>query len=480
MKAFLKHFRIRLVATLRDPWALAVVLGTGLASFAVWPSPMAPSGPVFELAGQREAMPVATLLVFMWIWLWPALAGPIVGGRSSITGLGSSIALHPNPVLPIGARTRVLAEATLLLVAVLLVRVPALFAGQWIHTTLAFPGAYPGDAAWATAFATRSLIGAAIMLPSVVAWVIPCGNPQLLFARAGAVSAVQLVATWLGLLATPTSALAVSVLLVAIQLLLVGRELPGLEPLMRRLGSGGPLVRNPRPPERQLVRDFVLRPLPIALTLLAIQVALVVVDALWFADFHLLEDDGPGVLYAGSSLMFGVALGFVALRPMGSVQAIAGVFGKQGYRTGDFLQAFSVLPVRREVVLRGVYLHGLLATGAIWVVAIATGIVSEGMTAGSYDAAQFFGRSPGFLLVPMVAVVPCIAGMLTAGAAARKGMAMLAGISMIAVFHGHFVLLILKTPLPIHAGFLLLAAALGGVPVLSELRRPRAPAGAIR
>ena len=473
MNALLNHARIRLLATLRDPWALVIILGTGLATFAIWPAPMPPSGSDFAFAGEREAAPVATLLVFMWIWLWPALAGPVIGGRSSVTGLGSSLSLHPNPTLPVGAKARVVAEAAILLVLVLLVRTPALFLGEWIHSTFALTGTYPGDAAWMSAFVEKSLLGAAIMLPSVVAWVIPSGNPQVLFARAGIAVLGELIAAWLGLLATPASAVVIGVALAAVQFPLVGRELPGAQ-AWRRRSYRGRLVRRPLAPHRQLVRDFVLRPLPIAAALLAVQAALVVVDATVFPDLHLVGDDGPGLLYWGSSLMFGTALGFLALRPMASVQAIAGVFGKQGYKSGDFLQAWSVLPVRREAVLRGIYLHGLVATGGIWIVAILTSVVSAWLTKGSLDAVKFFVGTPGELLVPMVAVVPCIAGLLAAGAAGRKGVAMVAGIAMISVFHGHFVLLILKTPVALHAGALALFAALGGVPILTELRRPRA------
>jgi hypothetical protein len=471
MNALLRHLWIRLGATLREPWALGVLVGTGVVTFAMWPAPMPASGPDLFFAGEREAAPLATMFVFMWIWLWPSLAGPTIGGRSAVAGLGSPVSVHPNPALPVGAKARVVAETLLLLVAVLLLRAPALFMGEWIHATFALPGAYPGDAAWMTAFVGRSLVGAAIMLPSVVAWVIPSGNPQAMFARAGIVVAIELIAMWAGLLATPGSAIATAGTLAVVQLRLVGREFHGLRTWWRRRGRRGRLSRPPLAPDRQLVRDFVLRPMPFALTLLGLQVLLVVGDATFFPKLHLLGEDGPGLLYMGSSLMLGASLGFLALRPMASAQAIAGVLGKVGYRPGDFVAAWSVLPVRRESVLRGVYLHGLLATGAIWAAAILTGIVSTWLDKGTVDASKFFGGSPGELLVPMVAVVPCIAGLLTAGAAGRKGKAMLAGITMIAVFHAHFALLILRAPVAIHAAYLLLAAALGGAPILTELRR---------
>lgn len=472
MNAMLTHLRIRLGALLRDPLGLAMVLGTGVATFVMWPGPMPRSGPVIAFAGQPEPPVLATLFVFLWIWIWPALAGPRTGGRSSVIGLGSSMSVHPNPALPIGARARVASETALLLGAVLLVRAPALFLGGWIHGAFALPGPYPGDAAWAAGFAGSSAVGAAIMLPTAVAWVIPSRCPERMFARSGLMTAALMAAMWAGLLATPLSAVATGAALAAVQLALVGRERRGLRTPWR-LGIGqGQLSRPPRPPRNQLVRDFVLRPLPLALGLLAAQASLMAAGTILFPGVHLAGEDGPGIVYMGGSLLLGVALGYLALRPMRSAQAVAGVFGRPGYRTGDFIGAWSILPVRRESVLRGVYLHGLLSTAAIWAAAVASAVVSSRLEHGPFDAAAFITGSPGTLLLPMAAVIPCMAGLLAAGAAGSKGKATLAAVALIAVFQGHFLLLMLRTPLPLHAAFLAAAAVLGGAPILPDLRRP--------
>jgi len=477
MSGVLRHAVQRLVATVRNPGALLVVLLTGAATLVLWPGPMPASGPVFELAGEQEPAAVATLLAFTWLWLWPALAAPAIAGRAAVAGGGSGLFVAAHPALPVSARSRAVAEVAVLGLLVTVGRLPGFFLGGWAHDTFALPGEVVGGAAWAASFATHTVLGFVIAVPVVLAWLTPTGGPQQALLRSGLVAGALLAAMLCGLLATPASSAAVSLVLVAVQLRSIGVEVR--LPWRRQAGPvAAPLPARPaRDARHQLVRDFWSRPLPAALALLGAQAALVALDHLALPESSPLGDDGPGLLYVGSTLVLSIALGWVGLRPMGSVQAVAGVFGKTGYRPGDFAAAWSVLPVRREWILRGVYLHGLVACATIWAVAAGTYLASHLLDGGSLATALAPDKPFVELFVPLVAVVPCIAGLLAASAAARKTKTALAAVAMLAVFHGYFVLLILKVPVAVRIAYLVAMAALGGLPVLADLRRSAAREG---
>ena len=468
MSAILTHARIRFLAVLRDPSAVVVMLCTGLATYALWPQPMGPSGPRWEFRpGQLEPVGIATMLIFFWLWLWPMLAATAVGGRSSHPGrLGAFQQVYPP--LPVSTRGRLFAEIGVLFLFVLLVRVPGAFLGGFLHDFLGLPGSFEGTAAYALRYAVSTLVGAAIMLPTVVAWTTPARSLNLLFARATAVALLEIVAMWLGLLATVPLAVATGLILSLVQLPLVGREWHVRSPRLSR--GEARLARPYRPPQRQLVRDFCLWPLPLTAALLMYQALLVAADRLVLPEVHLLGEDSPGLLYLGSMVALTIGFGFVVLRPLGSNQALAGLVGKTGYRPGDMAGAWAAVPVRRHVLLRGVYLHGLLTTGLLWVAAVSTPVVSLWLERGVLDLGGRQGATIRDLLVPFVAVVPCIAGMLAASAAGSKGKAIVAALMMVLVLQGHPALLMLRVPTAIRAVLLLVAAALGGLPVLPELR----------
>jgi hypothetical protein len=52
---------------------------------------------------------------------------------------------------------------------------------------------------------------------------------------------------------------------------------------------------------------------------------------------------------------------------------------------------------------------------------------------------------------------------------------LLAGLALLAIVHGHLLMLILKVPAPLHAAVLIALALVGGVPVLFDLQRRGAP-----
>jgi hypothetical protein len=374
----------------------------------------------------------------------------------------------PHPPLPISPRARAVIEVAVVLMFVVAVRAPALVLGRFAYDSLGLPGSFPGHLAFTADLASRTIIGATLALPVLVAWVIPGRSANEMFARSAAVAGLQLVAMRLNLCATPARSAAVALALSLLQLALVGREwhAPAVGLASRRRAA---LQRPARHPKHQLVRDFLMRPLPLAAMLLGTEVVLLVADRYIRPQVRPVGSDGPGLFYFASATLMGLALGFLALRPLGSNQALAGIVGKPGYRAGDMIGAWSVLPVRREWVLRGIYLHGFVSTGAIWGVAVGIAWLTMWLDTGAPVLSGRAGATIRELLIPFVAAVPCVAGLLTASAAGMRRKAMLAAIAMVLVLNGHPALLMLRTPTALHAVVLVLVAVVGGLTVVKDL-----------
>jgi len=475
MSAFLTHLRIRLRATLADPVALAVMIGTGLATLILWPGPMPASGPPLAFGGEAMPQGLATLYTFMWIWLWPAVASLRVGGATATGGTSGVLFQRGHPVLPIGPRARVLAEVAVTVTWVLVVRAAVLPAGPWLHDIAASARPYPGLAAFAVAFGRHTLEGLVVVLPALVVWTMPSRAPQWMFARAAGLVVVQLLAARLGLLVTPALCLVTSLALVGLLLAPFGREWQPWHRSPQRPQSAAVVARAAEPPHRQLVHDFLVRPLPWLAAALVAQGIVLVAGLLVWPGVRLLGEDSPGLVYFGSIVVLSFALSLIALRPMASAQAVAGLFGKPNYREGDFVAAWSVLPVRREWVLRGVYLHALLVSLFIFTLALGVNLLKAVVEHHQWAVLDFEHNPAARLFVPLVAAVPCVAGFVAASAAGRRRKAVLAAAALLAVIHGHLLMLILKVPVPIHAAVLVALALVGGGPVLFDLQRRSAP-----
>jgi hypothetical protein len=278
----------------------------------------------------------------------------------------------------------------------------------------------------------------------------------------------------LGLLATQALCLVTSLALAGLLLALVGREWHPRHVWRRSPRRPRPttvLARRAEPPRRQLVHDFLVRPMPWLAATLAAQGVVLVAGLLVWPGVRLLGEDSPGLVYFGTIVVLSFALSYIALRPMGSAQAVAGLFGKPNYREGDFVTAWSVLPVRRESVLRGVYLHALLVSLFIFALALGVNLLVAAVESHEWAILDFDRNPAARVFVPLVAAVPCVAGFVAASAAARKGKALLAGLALLAIVHGHLLMLILEVPAPLHAAVLAVLALVGGVPALFDLRR---------
>jgi hypothetical protein len=129
--------------------------------------------------------------------------------------------------------------------------------------------------------------------------------------------------------------------------------------------------------------------------------------------------------YLGTTVAASLLFGFFVLRPLGSVQATASFKGAAGYRHGEFLAAWSVLPVRREAVLRGVYLHGLLTGAFVWTLVMGANLWGSWLATGELGLVDRDGDPVGWIMWPAYGIVPSVAAFLVAGAAGNVPLAFL-------------------------------------------------------
>jgi len=464
MNTFSRHYMIRLKATLTNPFAFCALFLSALAGLMYWPGLMEPTGPDTPLISIGEGVS-ETVLLLIWIFIWPMVAGNAAGG-SAAGGRRAILAAKPQPSLPIGPRTRVLAETLLVLTFVLAVRVPACLLGDHFNWVFYLPGLMNPEEASAACFAKRSLWGALIMFPSIMAWAAPARSSNFyLMARPLTLGALLLVAIKLGFLADPLPCAWTCLVLSAGVLLTVGREPAMLGFQWRPNGSPASRFRPCTDPESQLRRDLWLKPVPWIGSLLALQAGLVVLDRC-----VVLPDYG---YYLLSCIVIGFMFSQVVLRPMGSIM-IAAKLRRYSSGSGEFMSAWSTLPVRREAVLRAVYLHGLTLSAFTWMLGAGINMFNTRLERGVWAMMDPDGDSAVKYIVPFAALVPCIAGGLTCAAVGDKVRGFTSLAAGVAVLFGHHIFLVMKLPTQVHTALIISFAIAGGVPQLVHLRKTRA------
>jgi hypothetical protein len=177
--------------------------------------------------------------------------------------------------------------------------------------------------------------------------------------------------------------------------------------------------------------------------------------------------------YLGTTLSASLLFGVLVLRPLGSVQATASFKGAPGYRHGDMIAAWSVLPVRREAVLRGVFLHGLITGAFVWTLVVAANFWANWLATGTICLIDTDGDPVGWIMWPEYLAVPCVAAFLVAGAVGTP-LAFLSFICAIAFLPVRFVQHELGVSAAGGAAFLVLLAIVGSAPALIYLRKPYA------
>jgi len=253
-----------------------------------------------------------------------------------------------HPPLPLGSRSRVLAEALAAVVIILAWR--AILEPAYV---LALP---PGSWAGILGFARDRWVEACMILPCAVAWLSPARSRALHVVRSVAIAplviAWSLLAPRVGIWSWPVVALVLTVGLLELSQVRLRFTVP-----FRGRTRAGALVRRARTPESQLWRDFWSGPLTANVLVALFMLVALVSNAILYS------------LSRDRSFVSGMATGaWVALLlvPLG-VQLL----GRQARRGGtplfggSFVAAWSALPVRRDTLLRGVYAHGLLWGGCL-------------------------------------------------------------------------------------------------------------------
>jgi len=459
MRGALRHARVRLAAVARSPYAAVVVVISGLATLALSPTlPLV--GVDADETIDRIAIPLITA---QWLWLWPALITRAVMGRT--TGSLWSAVEPPLPQLPVGPRARMLAEVAVVCSLLALVRAVG-FAAQPLAVHL--PGLpTPGAGDYVAAFGAHWLRDVLAFAPVIAAWTFPTRSSSMVMLRPLIAALAVYAAVVSGLYEGLATAAGVSAALVAVMVAPWGRDAEGARRMLRSLSPAGAPHRLPR--DGQFVRDLLWQPLARnrAVVLVAIggQAALLVGEAagVW----------PPMIFHVGSSLALGLLLAQVVLRPLGSPMLMASISGLGKHRLGDFAAAWSVLPVPRHTVLRGVYLHGLVGGLVLWALMVGVFYARAWLEMGGVAFSDPDVARTAALLLPAASAAPMLAGLLVSLAAGSRRFAAFVGVLLV----GYLPLQIVVERLELVAGPLAgfaLAAALGiaaGLPPMAHLRR---------
>jgi hypothetical protein len=449
------HFRIRLAWTLREPRSALVLLVFSLLALLHTADPGAL---VQDL--EPELRWVATMVWVMWLYLWPALPAMAASGRTT-GGQGTAMRLRAFPTLPVGPRARAAAETCVVLAYVVLVRVIA----RW-----AFP------AADVTGTGTATNLDLLVMVPTIVAWAAPAPSINFFLLRPLALATLLAIAVRLGMTSTVVGLVSTTLAVTGLCLATVGHEWRSPR-IRRRVPRAVERVRPGIDPARRLTRDAWRLPMatwgPVVLSLVLLVVVLLALDLYRSLPVYALP------LLGGLLVSAGIVL---SLRPFDSNLIGMGLSGKQGARIGDFMRAWSVLPVRPGSVLRLVWLHGLAVMGGLWLGFIIALMVRSWVRFGRPGLLTADGGNLAVIVIPLAATAPCLAGLLVAAAVGDRTRSIISGVCFLLVFYGHLSLLgVLASvfgresnlPVLIDGAFLAGLALLGGMLPLVHLRRGR-------
>ncbi len=403
--SFLVHLRLRLIACLRSPEAWLAFLIFGVGAAVSWPNSSNLSS-LGEAAGSFSIFGV----MFLWFWLWPAVLMVVIRGRAT-TGRGEApLGTCPAPALPVGMRLRALSEATLALVSIGVVR--------WVLIAIY-------NSSWSVSAILPGFVVILLLFPMAVVWALPVGRaatfmlrpiliaiPAALFRQVGGV-----FDTWAGMVLS-------SLLLTALALLLAGFELPDLEGL--RSGKRATLAfREGLDPARRLSGDS-WRPL------LRSWGGWFVLAVLIFGLCLYLDLRGRTVewiLFAGFEVFLIIGLQPL-FRPFNSNMLAESLVGKRSVGRGDFLRAWSVLPVEPVGVLRRVWVHGMLCGLMLWAVPVMILILRHGLAEGFWSFRAGVGDLLPLLVIAAL-FVPIVAATLVAVAVGRRPEILISGLILI-------------------------------------------------
>lgn len=435
-RSFWIHLRVRIGACLRSPSAWLVLLVFGLTAVLYWPGIPGTGNPL-EDPGEGPAL---LLVWFLWFWFW--LAAPMVWVRGRATaGKGESpLGVRAAPALPVGPRTRACAEAVLALAVLGTVR--------WVTLSLFY-------GSWSFGSVMATIIGACFWFPMAVVWALPVRNPSTFMVRpiiiaamaAGLHQAGGFFATWSGLVVGGLS-------LTIVALLIADLEVPEFDGKNRVRGVAH-RNRKGLEPQRQLSRDA-WRP-PVKVWGPWVFLAVLVYAVCLYLDIR--GGTVEWILFVGFEAFLIITLQ-PSFRPFNSNLIAESLVGKRGVARGDFIRAWSVLPVGRAAVLRKVWLHGMVNGIVLWAVPVVILIVRHRVLEGQWSLMGGVGDLMSFVVVGAL-FVPIMAGALVAVALGRRLETVVSGLCLIV---GAQILFVAKIMLVVTFGRGSIVA--DGVPVL--------------
>lgn len=412
------HLKVRAKASLRSPVAWIVLLAFGLTGSIYWPTVLGTFNPLVD---SNEGLPLV-LVWILWYWLWLATPVMVVRGRAAIRRGEAPLGICAAPALPVGLRTRAVAEAFFVLTIMAAVR--------WVTVSV-----YQGLWTWSSMLST--VAGAVFLFPMAVAWALPVKNTSGFMARPLMVAVLAgFLNRFAGVFDTRLRIVLAGISLTVVALLIANIEVPELK---RRFGRTNAANRSRKgaDPGRQLALDAM--GLPLRAWGLWVFITIVI-----YGICLLLEVRGNSwewILFAGFEAFLIIALQPL-FRPFNSNLLAESLVGKHQVSRGDFMQAWSVLPVRREAVLRKVWIHGLVGGLILWAVPVMILVVRHFLIGGRWSFVEGFGDLMQFVVVGGL-LVPVMAGFMVGVASGRKLEYALSGLCLLLGVHVLFLVKVL-------------------------------------
>ncbi|MEJ2367398.1 MAG: hypothetical protein P8Z49_03365 [Acidobacteriota bacterium] len=406
------HARVLLVSLFRRPASFVIMLIVAGATALIWPGLAAPGGPWFGIRGlgAMEAPLLALFVGLVYLYLWPMVTGlRAAGGAAGLFSVGDGNVALALPALPIGPKGRMAGEILVVYGFVAAVR------------GLTLPFLASADRA---AYAADTLSGALVMLPILLCWAKATGNFDVQSGMAFVVILLELGAQKAGLLAGWWGLVFVSLVLSAVVLWFNAASLRKLRMSWREETSGASRVRPALEPVARYRRDLVLMPLRrygfvyLGMTCLGAVMMLVPALSRW-------------MVLVGMVLSFLVVL--VLLRPLGSNLLGWSLKGRRGTQRGDLYRALSVLPLKRETILRGIYAYTAAAAAAIWFVAVVLVVLRLSLKTGSPAWSALWTGDFSAFAWPALLFIPCAAGFIVATAAGHRALYIASGSALLAM-----------------------------------------------